>query len=168
MPKDYPFEIRWRARNGTQPAPEINQARCLRWVKLRNTQHEHMFSALLSNSDIARCSRDVSNVPEADLSVGLGPQAPPTYCCSVYSVPRRAPDGHARAGLQIQIRQTVGVGGARSACGHRCSGRSPRIGAKVCATKAPWYSGERGLSGTVIAGNASLAIALESGRSRLG
>ena len=74
----------------------------------------------------------------------------------------------ARAGLQIQIRQTVGVGGARSACGHLYSGRSPRIGAKVCATKAPWYSGELGLSGTVSAGNASLAIALESGRSRLG
>ena len=90
------------------------------------------------------------------------------YCCLVYTVSRRAPDGHARAGLQIQIRQTVGVGGARFACGHFYSGRSPRIGAKVCATKAPWYSGELGLSGTVSAGNAYLAIALEFGRSRLG
>src|SRR6266478_3446063 len=33
------------------------------WVKLRRTQYEHMFSALPSNSDIARRSRHVSNVP---------------------------------------------------------------------------------------------------------
>jgi len=32
-------------------------------VKLRRTQYEHMFSALPSNSDIARRSRHVSNVP---------------------------------------------------------------------------------------------------------
>ena len=35
-------------------------------LKLRRTQHEHMFYALLSNSDIARCIRHASNVPEAD------------------------------------------------------------------------------------------------------
>src|SRR5882762_5895177 len=33
------------------------------WVKLRRPQYEHMFSALPSNSDIAGCSRHVSNVP---------------------------------------------------------------------------------------------------------
>jgi hypothetical protein len=37
-------------------------------VKLRRTQSEHMFSALPSNSDIARRIRHVSKVPEADLS----------------------------------------------------------------------------------------------------
>jgi hypothetical protein len=36
-------------------------------VKLRRTQYEHMFSALLSNSDIARCIRHVSNVPHPDI-----------------------------------------------------------------------------------------------------
>ena len=36
-------------------------------VKLRRTRYEHMFSALLSNSDIARCSRHVSNVPIGDI-----------------------------------------------------------------------------------------------------
>jgi len=35
------------------------------WVKLGRTQYEHMFSALPSNSDIARRSRHVSNVPTA-------------------------------------------------------------------------------------------------------
>jgi hypothetical protein len=34
-------------------------------VKLRRTQYEHMFSALPSNSDIARRSRHVSKVPKA-------------------------------------------------------------------------------------------------------
>src|SRR3982074_2669194 len=41
--------------------------RCLNWVKLRRTQYEHMFSALPSNSDIARRSRHVSNVPIGDI-----------------------------------------------------------------------------------------------------
>src|SRR5260370_11307307 len=36
--------------------------RTIHWVRLRRTQYEHMFSALLSNSDIARCSRHVSKV----------------------------------------------------------------------------------------------------------
>src|SRR5947209_281511 len=31
--------------------------------KLRRSQYEHMFSALPPNSDIARCSRHVANVP---------------------------------------------------------------------------------------------------------
>ena len=38
------------------------------WVKLRRTQCEHMFSALPSNSDIARRIRDVSKVPGADMT----------------------------------------------------------------------------------------------------
>src|SRR5712691_8951031 len=37
--------------------------RCRCWVKLRRTRCEHMFSALPSNSDIARRIRDVSKVP---------------------------------------------------------------------------------------------------------
>src|SRR6266567_5504088 len=37
-------------------------------TKLRRTECEHMFSALPSNSDIARRSRHVSNVPEGDIS----------------------------------------------------------------------------------------------------
>src|ERR1700681_3877274 len=41
---------------------------CPRWVKLRRTQCEHMFSALPSNSDIARCSRHVSNVPNPEVA----------------------------------------------------------------------------------------------------
>src|SRR6266550_3545905 len=36
-------------------------------TKLRRTQYEHMFSALPSNSDIARRSWHVSNVPTPDL-----------------------------------------------------------------------------------------------------
>jgi hypothetical protein len=39
-----------------------------RWVKLRRTQYEHMFSALPSNSDIARRSRHVSNVPTTEVA----------------------------------------------------------------------------------------------------
>ena len=39
---------------------------CPSWVKLRRTQCEHMFSALPSNSDIARRIRDVSKVPTGD------------------------------------------------------------------------------------------------------
>src|ERR1700732_2720538 len=46
------------------------------WVKLRRTQYEHMFSALLSNSDIARRSRHVSNVPH-ERTFGK----PSEYCC---------------------------------------------------------------------------------------
>src|SRR5216683_3613709 len=49
------------------------------WVKLRRTQYEHMFSASLSNSDIARGTRLVSKVPGADISgtsvVGFGSKA---------------------------------------------------------------------------------------------
>src|SRR5260221_10470029 len=37
-------------------------------VKLRRTECEHMFSALPSNSDVARCIRHVSKVPEDDLT----------------------------------------------------------------------------------------------------
>jgi hypothetical protein len=37
-------------------------------VKVRRTQYEYMFSAFLSNSDIARCSRHVSNVPKAEVA----------------------------------------------------------------------------------------------------
>jgi hypothetical protein len=37
-----------------------------KWVKLRRTQYEHMFSALPSNSDITRRSRNVSKVPQTD------------------------------------------------------------------------------------------------------
>src|SRR5258706_16327975 len=37
------------------------------WVKLRRTQSEHMFSALPPNSDIARHSRHVSNVPTTEV-----------------------------------------------------------------------------------------------------
>jgi hypothetical protein len=55
--------------NGTQPALEAGHAPCLSWVKLRRTQHEHMFSALPSNSDIARRSRHVSKVPLTDSCV---------------------------------------------------------------------------------------------------
>src|SRR6478736_152580 len=80
---------------------------------------------------------------DPELSASARKPLHPCYC-SVYSVLRKTPDDRAKAGLQIQIRQTARVGCARSlACGHRRSGRSPRIGAKVCATKAPWYSGER-------------------------
>jgi hypothetical protein len=39
---------------------------------VRRTQYEYMFSAFLSNSDIARCSRHVSNVPGADYALGMG------------------------------------------------------------------------------------------------
>src|SRR5437773_6209026 len=35
-----------------------------KWVKLRRTQYEHMFSALPSNSDIARRIRHVSKGPQ--------------------------------------------------------------------------------------------------------
>src|ERR1700693_1680491 len=37
-------------------------------TKLRRTHCEHMFSALPSNSDIARCSQHVSNVPRTDIA----------------------------------------------------------------------------------------------------
>src|ERR1700694_2866463 len=47
-----------------------NHPECPSWVKLRRTQYEHMFSALPSNSDIARCSRHVSKVPRGDI-IGL-------------------------------------------------------------------------------------------------
>src|SRR6202158_4238219 len=61
---------------------------CRLWVKLRRTQYEHMFSALPSNSDIARRGRHVSNVPLPDSStaaiasqftsrVGVAPQWQP-------------------------------------------------------------------------------------------
>ena len=45
--------------------------RCLLWVKLRRTQYEHMLPALPSNSDIARRSRHVSNVPTTEVSLSL-------------------------------------------------------------------------------------------------
>jgi hypothetical protein len=37
-------------------------------VKLRRTQYEHMFSALRSKSDIARCSRHFAFVPIATIA----------------------------------------------------------------------------------------------------
>jgi hypothetical protein len=46
--------------------PSVSTAKCPSWVKLRRTRCEHMFSALPSNSDIARRSRHVSNVPKAE------------------------------------------------------------------------------------------------------
>src|SRR3977135_896930 len=49
-----------------KPAVETAPRKCEGWVKLRRTQHEHMFSALPSNSDIARRSRHVSKVPLPD------------------------------------------------------------------------------------------------------
>src|SRR5882724_11673419 len=51
---------------GSGLAPEGGLSCRLR-VKLRRTQYEHMFSALLSNSDIARCSR-TSKVPTSDIA----------------------------------------------------------------------------------------------------
>src|ERR1700722_19184633 len=38
-----------------------------RWVKLRRTQCEHMFSALPSSSDIARRIRHVSKMPTSEV-----------------------------------------------------------------------------------------------------
>jgi hypothetical protein len=38
-----------------------------KWVKRRNTRKEQMFSALPSNSDIARRSRHVAKVPKVDI-----------------------------------------------------------------------------------------------------
>src|SRR5258706_2269237 len=49
------------------------------WVKLRRTQCEHMFSALPSNSDIARCIRHVSKVPNSDI-VPLYPECGVFLC----------------------------------------------------------------------------------------
>src|SRR5258706_13997214 len=49
--------------------------------KMRRTQCEHMFSALPSNSDMARCSRHVSKVPNADI---------PANSISRYSTRQRA------------------------------------------------------------------------------
>jgi hypothetical protein len=47
---------------------------CPRWAQLRRTQWEHMFSALASNSDIARRSPHVSNVPNSDMTLIRRPQ----------------------------------------------------------------------------------------------
>jgi hypothetical protein len=44
--------------------------RCRRWVKMRKAQTEQMFSALLLNSDIARCSQHVAKVPNSDMALG--------------------------------------------------------------------------------------------------
>ena len=56
---------------GLRNRTSIEPMRCspLR-VKLRRTQYELMFSALPSNSDIARRSRHVSNVPLPTVSRG--------------------------------------------------------------------------------------------------
>ena len=55
------------------PQRSVNRdVQCPRWVKLRRTQYEHMFSALPSNSDIARRSRHVSNVPRRRRPTALG------------------------------------------------------------------------------------------------
>jgi hypothetical protein len=40
--------------------------KCLRWVKMRNTREEQMFSALPLTTDIAQRRRHVGKVPEAD------------------------------------------------------------------------------------------------------
>jgi hypothetical protein len=55
--------------------------RCRLRVKLRRTRCEHMFSALPSNSDIARRIRHVSKVPNPDITIShprliLRPHAP--------------------------------------------------------------------------------------------
>src|SRR6202030_2462849 len=59
-------------------------------TKLRKTQCEQMSSALLSNSDIARCSRHVSNVPQAD------------SCTAANRIPIRSPRRHGRAALAVR------------------------------------------------------------------
>src|SRR6266403_52088 len=49
-------------------------SRCPLRVKLRRTLCEHMFSALPSNSDIARRIRHVSKVPQADMAHLIRPR----------------------------------------------------------------------------------------------
>src|SRR5882724_4031214 len=66
MLKAYHFAAGRRVRNTTQSVLNNDWAPSPKWVKLRRTQYEHMFSALPSNPDIARRSRHVSKVPEAD------------------------------------------------------------------------------------------------------
>src|SRR5258708_35428489 len=53
--------------------PLATHGRTIHWVRLRRTLYEHMFSALLSNSDIARCSRHVSKVPLPELGHFIDP-----------------------------------------------------------------------------------------------
>src|SRR5260221_8893148 len=69
----HPDEFTSTAVNSKQvpiPGPEtFGQARCLSWVKRRNTRGEQMFSALHPKPDIAQCSRHVRNVPVSDIDV---------------------------------------------------------------------------------------------------
>jgi len=58
-------------RNQAQVLPRLDQSRCPKWVKLRKTQCEQMFSELPLKADIARCSRHISNMPEADIETDL-------------------------------------------------------------------------------------------------
>jgi hypothetical protein len=74
------LSTRLRSRCGLAPG-------CRLRVKLRRTQYEHMFSALPSNSDIARSSRHVSKVPLSDLA-RLVPLEPPW---TLRSAPKRGP-----------------------------------------------------------------------------
>src|SRR5258705_878127 len=50
------------------PASDIDQARCLSWVKTGNTRSEQMTSALPPKADSSRTSRQVRFVPRADLT----------------------------------------------------------------------------------------------------
>ena len=53
------------AGNEMRPPTEAAISLALTKPQLRRTQYEHMFSALPSNSDIARCVRHVSKVPKS-------------------------------------------------------------------------------------------------------
>ena len=150
----------------------------------RRFGHEDAASEYPPETGIVTTSRHVSKVPRTDLphqrsgstklrrcvdaAIPRYRQPPPTPLTVSAQCFQGAADG-AGEGRCRSNPADHRVGCARSlACGHRRSGRSPRIGAKVCATKAPWYSGERVLSATATAGGrAFLAIALEFGRSRL-
>jgi hypothetical protein len=50
------------AKTGTKTSAAVH-SQCRRWVKLRRTQYEHMFSELPRKADIAQYSRHVSKVP---------------------------------------------------------------------------------------------------------
>src|SRR6267378_6205255 len=96
------------------------------WVKLRRPQYEHMFSALPSNSDIAGCSRHVSNVPTGDITlisraatlVTFG-QSMPTLSSRFERVVARQPD----LSYNVQVERSAGHG-ARAAS----PGRAPIVG----------------------------------------
>src|SRR6266581_1387026 len=62
-------------------------------VKLRRTECEHMFSALPSNSDIARCIRHVSKVPIPDFK----------GCASISARLEETPPQRAVAGDSLRV-----------------------------------------------------------------